>query len=152
MTRKKAFWMVHFIVHILMSSPSIYDTTGVVARGLCINTIAFHVASSGLEFSADYETDDMRLCSCAYTSHIVQWEKPFFVPPIWKDEFIQRSHNQRNDEPTNGPPRLFALSLYDHYLLWFELQTSTLRSPVLRNFFATRRPSRGLSGKVPRPP
>jgi hypothetical protein len=86
----------------------------------------------------------------------VQWESAFFVPPIWKVEIIHSTQPpQRNDEPTNGPPRPFALSLHDHYLLWSELQICrffTLRSPVLRKSPATRRPSRGLSGKAPRPP
>ena len=57
--------------------------------------------------------------------------------------------------PTNGQPRPLSPSLPDHYLLWFELQTSrisTLRSRVLRRTLLKTRRSRGLSGRAPRPP
>ena len=68
---------------------------------------------------------------------------------------FQRSHHNE----TMSPPTVHLAPLlffpHDHYLLWFDSQIfriSTLHSPVLRNCLATRRPSRGFSGRAPLPP
>jgi hypothetical protein len=61
----------------------------------------------------------------------------------------------KDDEHTDGPPRPSALPPRTIILLWLKLQISlisTLCSPVLLSSLATRKPSRGLSGRAPRPP
>jgi hypothetical protein len=62
---------------------------------------AFHIANSGLDFSTDNETGDMRLRSCTRTTtRPSNGKAPFLFPRFGRSRsFIQRSHHNETMSP-----------------------------------------------------